>query len=75
MFWNVRPMRRAVIWCGVLPTSSVSLKRMLPELARYTPVIRLKTVVLPAPLGPMSPISSPSSSARLKPASAHSPPK
>ncbi|RWX47859.1 hypothetical protein H206_05557 [Candidatus Electrothrix aarhusensis] len=41
----------------------------------YTPVIRLKTVVLPAPLGPIRPWICPGSMLRLKPCTARSPPK
>ena len=36
-------------------------KKMRPELGRRNPLIRLKNVVLPAPLGPMIARSSPSS--------------
>src|SRR5690606_38814792 len=39
------------------------------------PVRILKTVVLPAPFGPINPTSSPGLSSRLKPETARSPPK
>ena len=44
-------------------------------LMRKTPVMRLKTVVLPAPLGPMSPTSSPGKISREKSVRAWRPPK
>ena len=62
MFWKVRPMPSAVTSCGLrdfslepfwntiaLPSNSIS-----PAVGTYAPVIMLKNVVLPAPLGPMS---------------------
>src|SRR5262249_34513811 len=45
-----------------------------PELGPYTPVITLKTVVLPAPLGPIRLTISPSSTSTSSPESARSPP-
>src|SRR5690606_39802102 len=49
--------------------------RMARSVPRWTPVTRLKIVVLPAPFGPIRPINSPSSSVRLKSLTAFSPPK
>jgi hypothetical protein len=46
-----------------------------PVLGRALPAIRLKSVVLPAPLAPMMPTVSPASTANETPESAMSPPK
>ena len=55
MFWNVRAMpRRTTPWGGVrsrvVPSSSTS-----PASGVYSRVITLKTVVFPAPFGPIRP--------------------
>ena len=42
---------RAIV-CGGCPAIDCPAKRTSPASARYTPVITLKTVVLPAPFGP-----------------------
>src|SRR5579859_966348 len=46
-----------------------------PESGRKAPVTRLKNVVLPAPLGPITAVSEPSSKFRLTPFMALTPPK
>src|SRR5579859_2547699 len=46
-----------------------------PESGRKAPVMRLKNVVLPAPLGPITAVSEPSSKFRLTPFMALTPPK
>src|SRR5690606_17335053 len=53
MFWKVRAMPRAAIWCGAWPTSDRPWKSTCPAAGRYIPVSTLNTVVLPAPLGPI----------------------
>src|SRR5438105_1942850 len=58
--WKVRPMPAAQTWSGLNPWMGEPLKRMEPESGAYTPAIMLKMVVLPAPLGPMRPLMSPS---------------
>src|SRR5258705_9325899 len=40
---------------------------MVPRSGRRRPIMRLSAVVLPAPLGPMTPSASPSSTAKLSP--------
>src|SRR5262249_33800128 len=50
-------------------------KRTLPESGFTYPVMRLKTVVFPAPLGPMRKTISPSSTWKLTSLVASSPPK
>src|SRR5262245_19056095 len=48
--------------------------RTVPEVGSSAPVITLKSVVLPQPLGPMMQRSSPGSSSRASPESAFTPP-
>src|SRR5262247_3393953 len=48
---------------------------MRPELTGSAPEMRLNSVVLPAPLGPMSARRSPGRTARATPSTARSPPK
>ena len=59
MFWKVRAMPSSVIWCASARPASAPSKRTCPAVGRYTPVSTLKQVVLPAPLGPISPRISP----------------
>src|SRR5260221_325459 len=49
--------------------------RIVPASARWTPAIRLSSVVLPELFGPMTPVISPRATARSTPASATTPPK
>ena len=60
MFWKVREMPNRLIWCGLSPLTWSPAKRTSPVVGRNTPVITLKAVVLPAPLGPIRPRISPS---------------
>src|SRR5690348_13934849 len=57
--WNVRAIPRRVILYGARPVMLLPSKRTSPEFGSYTPVITLKTVDLPAPLGPMMLTTSP----------------
>src|SRR3954453_7205060 len=50
-------------------------KTMRPAAGRYTPLIRLNTVDLPAPLGPIRPRISPSSTLNVRLETASRPPK
>ena len=54
MFWNVRPTPSAAIACGGFPDDLRPSNTIEPEVGLYTPVSRLKNVVLPAPFGPIS---------------------
>src|SRR5258708_5756147 len=56
--WNVRTRPSPTIRLGFRPTMLWPLKRMLPDEGRITPLTTLKQVVLPAPLGPISPMIS-----------------
>ncbi len=59
---------------GVYRPSGAPSKITVPELGRYTPVIALKQVVFPAPLGPISPRISPRRMSKVTESSATSPP-
>src|SRR6058998_4315119 len=59
---------------GAQPAISRSRRRIAPPSGTRAPVIRLKSVVLPDPLGPMTPISSPSATAKLTSLTARTPP-
>src|SRR5262245_4739013 len=75
VIWNVRasprPVRR---WLGQCVTSWPN-SRTWPDVAGKMPVITLKRVVLPAPLGPMMALRSPAISVRFTSRTALSPPK
>ena len=55
MFWKVRAMPSRVISKGSSPSMRSPLNSTEPEVSGMMPVMRLKTVVLPAPFGPISP--------------------
>src|SRR3990172_10630605 len=73
--WNTRPMPLAETTWGSLPPMSSPRKTTFPELGEWKPVMRLNTVVLPEPLGPMRPNISPSCTARSRLETAARPPK
>src|SRR5574340_459948 len=76
MFWNVRlipPL--AAARCAGHPVMSSPRRRMAPASAFRSRLVMLSSVVFPAPLGPMSPITFPWASAKLTSFSALSPPK
>ena len=59
--WNVRATPRCVILCGASPTMLSSVEAgCRPRRAGRSPVTRLKSVVFPAPFGPMTLTISPS---------------
>ena len=72
--WKVRPTPAAQIRCGGWPVISRPSKTMLPAAGRRKPLSALKSVVLPAPFGPMIPRISPVATRRLTPSSAFRPP-
>jgi hypothetical protein len=57
--WKVRrgPWRNSS--CGVRPVISSPSMMTVPEVGGRTPAITLKSVVFPAPLGPISPVMEP----------------
>src|SRR6267142_1458082 len=73
--WNVRAMPRRQISDGRSPEIRSRLKRISPAVRGMTPVIRLKTVLLPAPLGPMRPWIEPGATVMERSATACRPPK
>jgi hypothetical protein len=60
--------------CGGAAPMSSPKKRIEPESARRSPVTRLKSVVLPAPFGPMMPSSSRLPTSTLRPSMTFSAP-
>src|ERR1700722_19297659 len=73
--WKVRAMpSRARLW-GVRPVMSAPSKVMGRAVMFCRPQMALKHVVLPAPLGPMRPVTEPASTVRFTPRNACTPPK
>src|SRR5262245_17845893 len=62
-------------WCVLAQVISTPLRRISPASASRLPAIRLKSVVLPAPLGPMMPTASPRATARSTASAALTEPK
>src|SRR5713226_6359307 len=72
--WKERPTpRRQTSW-GARPVMSRPSKRTAPASGRTCPVMRLKSVVLPAPFGPMIAVTWPAATDRLTPPTASKPP-
>ncbi len=74
MFWNVRATPALVTRSG-RRGSGLPRKDTAPDVGVTSPVRQLKNVVLPAPLGPMSPTISRSPTERSTASTASSPPK
>src|SRR5215510_12721732 len=73
--WKVRPMpSRAISWV-LRPSRRRPPKCTAPASGRRRLVIRLKTVVLPEPLGPMSPTTVPAATSNEQSLTARMPPK
>src|SRR5882672_3128751 len=73
--WNVRAMPSAARRCTGRRVMSDPARRIVPPSARTTPEMRLMSVVLPAPFGPMRPSASPSAMLRSTRSTAVTPPK
>src|SRR5207237_500079 len=73
--WNVRAMPRATIALGRSPTRLAPSNVRRPLSGRTRPVTTLKNVVLPAPLGPISPMMPPRGTTRSTSWRATTPPK
>src|SRR5687768_2070645 len=71
--WNDRPIPSRHTSCGAMPVMSRPSRRTEPASARRWPVMRLKNVVLPAPLGPMMAAICPRVTPRLTPPTAWKP--
>ena len=63
--WNERARPRWAMRLAGVPVISLPSKMILPEVGGKVPVSRLKSVVLPAPFGPMIECRLPASMARL----------
>ncbi len=55
MFWKVRAMPALATSCTAVGVYGAPPSSKVPESGVYSPVITLKNVVLPAPLGPIRP--------------------
>src|SRR5438309_1063109 len=75
MIWNERDTPRATTRCGGSPVMTAPSKRASPPSGASSPVTTLKSVVLPAPLGPITERSSPRLTPNEAPSTAASPPK
>src|ERR1700730_7255584 len=73
--WNDRPIPRRQRSWGAIPVTSRSLNTIRPSSGSMCPVIRLKRVVLPAPLGPMHARIEPRGPVNDTPPTAMKPPK
>src|SRR5271157_841333 len=72
--WNERVMPFLHVRCAGSPVMSSPLKMTWPPSGESMPVMRLKSVVFPAPFGPMTATISPSATSRLAPFTALKPP-
>ena len=74
--WNVCAMPSRTRWCSGKPRD-VARRRSAPGPSdtRSAPRMSLNSVLLPAPLGPISPWRAPASSRRSTPSTARRPPK
>ncbi len=68
--WNVRPMPRRESSSGDMPVMSSPQNSTPPEVGLIWPRMLLNSVVLPEPLGPMTPTISPGPTDRLTPSTA-----
>src|SRR6185312_8268243 len=73
--WNERPMPMPQMRCGGTPVMSRLSSSTRPALGGKCPVMRLNSVDLPAPFGPMTAAICPSATARLTSATARKPAK
>src|SRR3979490_2361508 len=72
--WNARPIPWRTMSGGVCPAISTPSSRIWPESGFSAPVIRLKKVLFPAPLGPMTAVSEPSAKLNVLSSAALTPP-
>src|SRR5664280_315064 len=73
--WKVRASPSLARRCGFIRVMSVSCRCTVPRSGVWRPLMTLNSVVLPAPFGPMSPVTVPASTVRLASLSAATPPK
>ena len=74
VIWKVRPTPRRQMWRGLSPIRLQPSNSALPLSAAIWPFNRLKQVVLPAPLGPISASNSPEATLKLTAFTACTPP-
>ena len=74
MIWYVRARPRCARWRAAAPVMSLPNRVMLPESIRNSPVMRLNSVVLPAPFCPMMSRRSPAATARFTAVATRRPP-
>src|SRR5690349_165805 len=75
VIWNVRARPSALRRCTGSEVMSRSANSIRPDCGAISPAIWLTSVVLPAPFGPMTACSSPSSTASAMSSQATTPPK
>ncbi len=75
VIWNERPMPARQMRSGGRPEMSSAPSRIVPASGGNMPETRLKAVVLPAPLGPISACSVRSRTENVTPSTALMPPK
>ncbi len=75
MFWNVRVIPRLVIACGGNPLIRSPSNTTSPAVGGKTAVTTLKSVVFPAPFGPMTPTISPGPDVEGNPGEGRKPPE
>src|SRR5438270_2256319 len=73
--WKVRARPSRARWWALRLETSLSSISTLPDVGSCNPVMTLNRVVLPAPLGPMSPVTRPGSAVRSTSCRAMTPPK
>ena len=74
-FWKVRDRPSAAICVGGQPVDAPRRKRTCPASGARKPESRSKSVVLPAPFGPMTPFTAAFSTRKDTPSTARTPPK
>jgi hypothetical protein len=73
--WKVRPRPCASRESGGADSTATPSSQIRPEVGFSSPAIRLKSVVFPAPLGPISPTISPGPTSIVTSSTAATPPK
>src|SRR5262245_55565755 len=73
--WNVRTRPIRAMACGARPAMSRPSNAMRPASGRRKPLTTLNSVVLPAPLGPISAVTVPACTSKPAPSTARRPPK
>ena len=72
--WNERPRPAHARWCGAHPVTSTPASRTRPSSGATKPLMTSNSVVLPAPLAPISPTISPGCTVSVTSSMAVTPP-